>query len=320
MKIIIAGGSGQVGTLLARVFHADNHEVVVLGRTEKEKDWRFELWDTKTIGDWADEFDGADVVINLAGKNVNCRYTAKNQKEIMQSRIESTEVVAKAIKLAKTPPKLWLQSSTATIYSHRFDAPNDELTGVIGGLEPDVPQKWAYSIEVAKAWEKTLDQANTPNTRKVKLRSAMIMSPDPDGIFDTLLKLVRLGLGGQAASGKQYVSWIHETDFIKAIYWLIENESLDDVINLSSPKPLPYTAFMKSLRESWGMPIGLPATKWMLEIGTFLMGSETELVLKSRRVVPTRLLESGFEFQFPDWSTASQDLCNQHRQNKLKRS
>jgi len=319
LKIIISGGSGQVGTLLARAFHTSNHEVVILGRTKKPAEestpWRFELWDAKTLGPWTSELESADVVINLAGRTVNCRYNAKNQKEIMDSRVDSTKVIGQAIALAKNPPKLWLNSSTATIYAHRLDAPNDELTGIINSPK-DTPAKWQFSHEVAKAWEHAVNEANTPQTRKVKLRSAMVMSPDSDGIFDTLLGLVRVGLGGKAASGKQYVSWIHETDFVNAIYWLIENETLEGNINFSAPNPLPYTEFMKALRNSWGMPFGLPATKWMLEIGTFLMRTETELVLKSRNVIPTRLVESGFKFQYPDWATASQELCNRYKNDR----
>lgn len=316
MKIIIPGGSGQVGTLLARSFHAEGHEVVVLSRSKIASDWGSAVWNSHTLGPWAETFEGADVVINLAGKNVNCRYTPENQREIMLSRLESTRIVGEAIANAKDPPKVWLQSSTATIYSHRYDAPNDEITGILGGSEPDAPDKWAYSIEVAKAWEAALDEAKTPQTRKLKLRSAMIMSPDPGGIFATLLGLVRLGLGGKAGDGRQYVSWIHETDFINALNWLIKEGSLEGVVNLSSPNPLPYSDFMKALRKSWGVPVGLPATKWMLELGTFLLRTETELVLKSRRVVPTRLQESGFSFQFPEWSGAAHDLCRRWRERK----
>ena len=314
MKIVIPGGSGQVGTLLARAFQKGGHEVVVLSRSAADTPWRSVIWDGKTLQAWAEEFEGADVVINLAGKNVNCRYTPENQQEILDSRIDSTRVVGEAIAQADQPPKVWLQSSTATIYSHRFDAPNDEVTGIIGGSEPDAPDKWGFSIEVAKAWEAAVDDAETPQTRKLKLRSAMIMSPDAGGIFDTLLRLVRFGLGGKAGDGKQYVSWIHEADFIQALYWLIAHPELEGVVNLSSPHPLPYAAFMKALRESWGTPLGLPATRWMLEVGTFLLGTETELVLKSRRVVPTRLQASGFTFRYPHWADAADDLCRQWRE------
>jgi uncharacterized protein (TIGR01777 family) len=249
------------------------------------------------------------VVINLAGRNVNCRYTEENRREIMDSRVKSTKIIGEAISKAKSPPKVWLQASTATIYAHRFDAPNDEMTGIIGGNEPDAPKSWGFSIEVAKAWEKTAIEANTPNTRKVLMRSAIVLSPDRNGIFDVLLGLVRKGLGGTAGDGRQYISWLHDRDFIRSIYWLIEHEDIDGAINLSAPNPLPNKDFMRILRTAWGTRIGLPATKLMLKVGAFFMRTETELALKSRRVVPARLLESGFKFEFPDWENAARDLC-----------
>jgi uncharacterized protein len=309
IKIIIPGGSGQVGTILARSFVANGHEVVVLSRKIEKAPWRVLHWDAETIGDWALEFENADVVINLAGRNVNCRYNAENRRQIMDSRVNSTKIVGEAISKCKNPPRVWLQSSTATIYAHRFDAANDDVSGIIGGDEIDAPDTWKFSIEVAKAWEKAANEADTPNTRKVLLRSAMTMSPDRDGIFDVMLGLVKKGLGGTAGDGKQYISWIHEADFIRAIYWLIEHEDISGAINLASPNPLPNREFMKIFRESYGMKIGLPATKLMLEIGAIFLRTETELILKSRRVVPTRMLQSGFEFQFADWNLACRDLC-----------
>ena len=308
MKIVIPGGTGQVGTVLARAFHGDGHEVVILGRAPQPAPWRTVRWDPASLGGWAKELDGSDVVINLAGRNVNCRYTPKNREEILQSRVVSVRTVGQAIAQASRPPAVWLQASTATIYAHRYDAPNDERTGIIGGNEPDAPAAWRFSIEVATAWERALDEAPAGGTRKVKLRSAMIMSPDRGGIFDTLLTLVRFGLGGSAGDGRQYVSWIHDLDFIRAVYWLIERQDIDGAVNLSSPNPLPYKDFMATLRRAWGTRIGLPATRWMLAVGAFLMRTETELVLKSRRVVPGRLLEEGFSFEYPCWKEAAENL------------
>jgi uncharacterized protein (TIGR01777 family) len=313
MKIVMPGGSGQVGTLLARAFQQDGHEVVVLSRKRYQAPWRVTLWDAGTVGEWAHEIEGADAVINLAGRSVNCRYTPENRRLIKESRVLSTRAVGAAIASAKQPPKVWLQASTATIYAHRYDAPNDEITGILGGAEPDVPDTWRFSIDVAQAWEQAADDANTPQTRKINMRSAMIMSADPGGVFDVLLRLVRHGLGGTEGDGRQYLSWIHGTDFIGAVYWLIEREYLAGAINLSSPEPLPNADFMRVLREAWGTPLGLPATEWMLEVGTFLMQSESELVLKSRRVIPARLLQDGFVFQFPGWPEAAQELCRQWR-------
>ncbi len=231
----------------------------------------------------------------------------------MDSRVKSTHAVGAAIASVRKPPRVWLQASTATIYAHRYDAANDEATGIIGGSEPDTPASWRFSIEVAQAWERTCDEAETPGTRKVKLRSAMTMSPDAGGIFATLSRLVRCGLGGRAGDGRQFVSWIHEEDFIRAVRWLIEHEEIDGVVNLAAPMPLPYTEFMCDLRAAWGFPIGLPAPAWLLEIGTWLLQTESELVLKSRRVVPARLLQGGFDFRYPTWREAARQLVQRTR-------
>ncbi len=315
MKIIIPGGSGQIGTILARSFHAEGHDVLVLSRNPGPAPWRFAQWDGASLGGWVSEFGRADVIINLAGRNVNCRYTPQNKKAILESRIRSTRVVGEAIQQVERPPHTWLQASTATIYAHRYDAPNDEATGIIGGSELDAPDKWRFSVEVAQAWERALDETVVPYTRKIKMRSAMIMSPDRGGIFDTLLTLVRFGLGGRVGDGRQYVSWIHDADFVRSINWLIKHQEIDGVVNLAAPNPLPYAEFMRLLRQAWGIKIGLPAAKWMVEIGAFLMGTESELALKSRRVIPGRLLAEGFSFAYGDWSKAARDLVARWREN-----
>jgi uncharacterized protein (TIGR01777 family) len=313
MKFIIAGGSGQVGTILARGFHSEGHEVVALSRQICAAPWRTATWDGRTEGSWIDELNGADVVINLAGRSVNCRYNARNRRDIMDSRVQSTRIIGRAIAQSARPPRIWLQASTATIYAHRYDAPNDEATGIIGGHEPDAPDTWRFSIDVAGAWEDAASETATPRTRLVLMRSAMIMSPDRGGIFDTLLGLVRRGLGGTSGDGRQYLSWIHERDFVRAVRWLIEHGQLDGPVNLAAPNPLPNAEFMRSLRSAWGAPLGLPASRWMLEVGAVFLRTETELVLKSRRVIPARLMNSGFTFEFPDWPLAAQDLCDRWR-------
>jgi uncharacterized protein (TIGR01777 family) len=320
MKIAIPGGTGQVGTLLARAFHHDGQEVIVLGRRPSQPaPWRVEQWDPGDVAEWANKLDGVDVVINLAGRSVNCRYTAENQQEILQSRVESVRAVGQAISNAKQPPRLWLQASTATIYAHTYGAPNDEVSGVIGGAEPDAPGGWRFSIEVATAWEKALDEIPLLGTRKVKMRSAVIMSPDRGGIFDTLLALVRRGLGGASGDGRQYISWIHEVDFIRAVYFLIEHNDVDGVVNLASPNPVPNREFMASLRQAWGTKIGLPAAEWMLGIGAVFLRTETELILKSRRVIPGRLLREGFSFTYPEWANAAHELCERWKANRALR-
>lgn len=315
MKIVIPGGTGQVGTILARAFQADGHEVVVLSREVRHAPWRVVGWDAVKLDDWAAEIEDADAVINLAGRSVNCRYNQENRRAIMDSRVNSTRIVGEAVARAKDAPRVWLQMSTATIYEHRLDAPNDEATGIIGGAEPDAPDTWRFSIDVATSWERTVNEAATPHTRKVLLRSAIVMSPDRGGAFDLLLALVQRGLGGRAGSGQQYVSWIHHLDFVRAVYWLIEHDEIEGPVNLSAPNPLPNAEFMQTLREAWGNRFGLPASDWMLAIGAFFLRTETELILKSRRVVPRRLLEKGFTFQFPAWQEAARDLCRRWKES-----
>jgi hypothetical protein len=180
---------------------------------------------------------------------VNCRYTPENRRLIKESRVNSTRAVGGAIAQATHPPRAWLQAGTATIYAHRYDAPNDEATGLIGWSEPDVPGTWRFSIEVATAWEHAMDECNLPRTRKVVLRSAMVMSPDRGGVFDTLLRLVRFGLGGRAGDGRQYVSWIHDADFVRGVFWLIDHQEMAGPVNLAAPGPLPYSAFLRALRR-----------------------------------------------------------------------
>jgi uncharacterized protein len=270
----------------------------------------------RTWSSSADEIDGADVVINLAGRNVNCRYTASNLEAMMSSRVDSTRVVGLAIEKAVRPPRVWLQMSTATIYAHRFDGPNDESTGLIGGKEPDAPSDWKFSIEIATAWERAQKEASTPRTRKVALRSAMIMSPDRGGIFALLLGLTRTGLGGPIAGGRQFVSWIHERDFCRAIDFLIVHGDIEGPVNLAAPSPLSQRDFMAVLRAAWGTRVGLPATRWMAEIGAFFLKSDTELTFKSRRVVPARLLGAGFTFDYPEWPSAARDLVDRWREAK----
>lgn len=310
MKIVITGGSGQLGTLLSRASHGLGHEVVVLSRSEHHSDGgiRRRRWDGRSVGEWTAEIDGCDAVINLAGRSVNCRYTPANLREMMDSRVDSTRVVGEAIAVAGKPPRVWLQMSTATIYAHRFDAPNDEISGIIGGDEADVPGYWSYSVAIAKAWEAAQEQADTPHTRKVALRTAMVMDPAPGGVFHVLRRMARLGLGGPVAGGGQFISWIHDQDFIRAVTFLLSREDLAGPVNLAAPGPLPQRDFMRTLRAAARVPLGLPATKGMAQLGAWVLRSDTELLLKSRRVVPTRLLDAGFVFDHPRWPEAARDL------------
>ncbi|MGC4888375.1 TIGR01777 family oxidoreductase [Micromonospora sp. DT227] len=314
MRVVIPGGTGQVGTILDRALTAEGHDVVLLTRSPRGP--RQVRWDGATLGDWAERIDGSDVVVNLAGRSVSCRYTAANLDAMMRSRVESTRVVGEAIGRAARPPRVWLQMSTATIYAHRFDAANDEHAGLIGGDEPGVPGYWAYSVQIARNWEAAQEQAATPHTRRVALRSAMVMSPDRGGVFDVLSRLARLGLGGPVAGGRQYVSWIHDRDLVRAVRFLIARDDLAGAVNLAAPHPLPQREFMRALRSAWRMPVGLPATGWMAELGAFALRSDTELLLKSRRVTPGRLTDAGFTFTHPHWPAAAGELARRRRRGQ----
>jgi len=313
VKIIIPGGTGHIGAALIRHFSHGFDEVVVLSRRTVEiPNVKVVTWDGSSLGDWVEEIEGSDVVINLAGRSVNCRYNPKNLAEMRSSRVDSTAILGEAICLCMNPPKVWLQSSTATIYAHRFDAANDEATGIIGGNEPGAPRKWVASIEIAKAWEKAFDDCETPQTRKIAMRSSMVMSADRRSVFDVLSGLVRKGLGGRLGSGKQYVSWIHERDFVRAVSFLIDSD-LSGAVNVCSPNPLPQAEFMSEFRAACGVGFGLPAAEWMVELGCWAMKTESELVMKSRRVVPGRLLEAGFDFEYPSWTSAVVELVGRNK-------
>lgn len=303
MKIVIPGGSGQIGSTLTRHLEEHGHSVVVLSRHPKEGQVE---WDGESQGPWAEEIDGADAVINLAGRSVNCRYNDENRREIMRSRVESVRAVGQAVAAARRPPRVWLQASTATIYAHRYDAPNDEATGIVEAQGPDT---WRFSFDVATAWERALEEAPTPHTRKTALRTAIVMGPQKGGAFGVFSTLARRGLGGTQGDGRQYVSWIHQRDFLAAVDFLLEHD-LEGPINLAAPNPLPNRDFMHALRKACGVPFGLPAPAPLLELGAWAMRTETELILKSRRVVPRRLEEAGFRFEFTHWPEAAKDLVS----------
>ena len=309
-RIILAGGSGFLGTALAKHFREKGSEVVILTRRPQSRtDGVNEVaWDAKSPGDWTRELERATAVINLTGRSVDCRYNARNRREIMNSRVDSTRVVGEAIARCAHPPRVWLNSSTATVYQHTFGKPHDESSREMDSAKD---AKDAFSVEVAQAWERTLDEANTPETRKVALRTSMVLGLGRNSVFPVLRRLARLGLGGRQGSGKQFVSWIHVEDFSRAIAWIIEHDALTGPINQCAPHPLPNAEMMKLFREVCGVPIGLPATEWMLEIGAFFLRTETELIFKSRRVVPGRLLESGFAFRFPHMREALENLERQ---------
>ena len=317
MRIVIPGGSGQVGTLLARYLHAKGDEVIVLSRSPKPAPWKTLAWDGRTLDPaWTASLEGADAVIHLSGKSVNCRYNAANRKEIIDSRVVPTLLIGEAITACRTPPRLWMNASTSTFYRDArgtHNQPNDEFTGELGGSEPGVPDTWNFSIDVARRWEQAFYASNLPRTRKIALRSSMTMSPDQGGVFSVLSGLVRAGLGGTQGDGKQYVSWIHDLDYCRITDYLIANEDISGPVNLTAPEPLPNWQFMQALRKAWRRPIGLPAFPWMLEIGAVFLRTETELILKSRRAAPTKLLRHGYQFAFPTWPEAAENLATRSR-------
>lgn len=305
-RIILAGGSGFLGGVLARALAGPQTEVVVLTRTARpaHPGTRQVLWDGESTGAWTAELDGAFAVINLAGVTVDCRYTASNRQLILESRLKPTRVIGHAIAACATPSAVWLNSSTATIYRHTLGPAWDE-GGEIGGC-PEA--KDLFSVHVATEWERVFNEAGTPRTRKVALRSSMVLGHGRNSVLPVLLRLARLGLGGALANGRQFVSWIHEEDFARAVEWILKTESLAGAVNVASPNPVTNAEFMAEIRRACGMPLGLPAARWMLEIGAFVLRTETELVLKSRRVVPGRLLATGFEFRHPQLRGAIEHL------------
>lgn len=309
MKIVIPGGSGHLGALLARAFYP-RHEVVVLSRRQALRPWRVVAWDGVTTGGWVGEIDGADAVINLAGRSVNCRYTAANRREILESRVRSTRVIGEAIAGVRNPPHVWLQASTATLYPHVAEGASYETTVI---TDRGLPDAWKFSIEVGRQWELAVDEAKTPRTRKVKLRSAVVMTPEAGTPFAILLGLVRLGLGGKAGDGRQFVSWVHHEDFVRAIAFLIDQRFISGVVNIAAPNPLPNAEFMKAIRDAWGIPFGIGAGGYLLEVAAFLRRTETELLLKNRRSVSGVLTKNGFRFQHPNWPDAARELCDEWR-------
>ncbi len=306
IRIVLAGGSGFLGSVLARHFRSRADDVVVLTRRPKARSdgVREVFWDARTFGDWARELDGAAAVVNLAGRSIQCRSTPENRREILASRLDATRAVGQAIARAASPPPVWLNASAAAIYQHSLDIPMDESgpSGPTEGLGD------AFSIEVVRAWEAALFEAATPTTRKVALRITLVLGPG-GGAYPVFRRLARLGLGGRMGSGRQWVSWIHEADFARGVEWLIQRAELSGPVNLTAPEPVTNAELMRLLRQTCRAPFGLPAAEWMIRLGARLIGVEPELILKSRRIVPGKLLASGFRFEFPELRSALEHLA-----------
>ncbi len=308
-KIILAGGSGFLGKALAQHFNALDWEVVVLTRhpVTSDPNIRQVFWDGEKIGDWTRELEGATSVVNLAGRSVDCRYTPANRRVIMDSRVKPTLVLGEAIALCQQAPRVWLNASSATIYRHTLGPATDESSL---DFTPTPAVHDEFSLDVIRAWETAFNDASTPQTRKIALRTTMVLGHARNSVFPVLRRLARCGLGGRMGTGRQFVSWLHQTDFCRAVEWLIAHEEVSGPLNIAAPIPLPNAEMMRLFRELSGVPFGLPATEWMLEIGAFILRTETELILKSRRVIPGKLLGGGFEFHFPIMRAALENLFN----------
>jgi uncharacterized protein (TIGR01777 family) len=301
--VVIAGGSGYLGQVLAEYFTRHSRAVVVLSRQPPAASRlaRYVQWDGETLGPWTRELENAAALINLSGRSVNCRYHDRNRRDILESRLRPTHVLGQAMVLCADPPKVWLNASSATIYRHALDRPMDESTGEIGE---------GFSVDVCQQWEKMFFDFPLKRTRKLALRSAIVLGPGGPA-FQAFHRLVKFGLGGKMGSGRQFVSWLHADDFAGTVNWLIGQGNLSGPINLAAPNPLTNRDFMRVLRKVSRRPIGLPAAVWMLRLGAVLLGTETELLLKSRRVVPARLLASGYRFKFANWQEAAQNIVRQ---------
>jgi uncharacterized protein (TIGR01777 family) len=298
-KIVIAAGTGFLGQVLANYFKNTAAEIVILtrGKSAYRDGVKYVSWNATTFTGWEIELEDADVLINLAGKSVDCRYTDANKREIYDSRINSTSVLNLAVQMCRNPPKDWLNSSTATIYRHSTDKQMDEYTGEIGDN---------FSMNIAKSWEQTFFEIDTPKTKKTALRTSIVIGKK-GGAFLPLKNLTKMGFGGKQGNGRQFVSWIHELDFARAIDFIIQNQMVGPV-NVVAPQPIRNADFMAQLRQALHVPGGFPISKGMLEFGARIIGTETELVLKSRNVIPKRLLENGFQFTFTEPLDAFKNL------------
>ena len=304
-KIIVAGGNGFLGTELSSYFRDKAKEIVVFVRKpmRSASGVRYVLWDGTHQGEWSEELNNTDVLINLAGKNVNCRYTQKNKKLIYSSRLESTHALGMAIAKSKNPPKLWINASSATIYEASYTTLMTEQNGTTGD---------DFSMDVCKKWEAAFEQYSDLPLRRATLRTSIVLGRN-GGALTPLVNLVRAGLGGKQGDGKQFCSWVHINDFCRAVEWIICNEAAKGVYNVTAPNPLPNVDFMKTLRKIKHVPVGLNLPKGLLEFGSLIIRTQSELVLKSRKVYPKRLLDAGFVFEFSDVKSALEDLCQNPR-------
>jgi len=301
-KIVIAGGSGFIGKCLINAW-SSRHDIIILTRQQKKCTAsgavRFVQWDPYRDGEWMQALEGADLLINLTGKSVNCRYTAKNREAILQSRVHATAALGRAVKQAAHPPVCWINASSATIYRHAEDRPQDEYTGETG---------YDFSMNVCREWERCFFEQQTPLTRKVALRIGITLGAG--SALDTLLRLAKFGLGGRQGSGQQKVTWIHYLDLCGIMYWIWKHPKMEGIFNCSSPNAVTNNSFMQTLRKAAGIRFGIPVPVPLIHMGALLIGTAPEMVLKSRWVVPTRLLQAGFSFRYPELQQALEDIID----------
>lgn len=306
-KIIIAGGSGFLGEALSTYFSNKGCVVITLSRKQHINNPNTHksigntsqtiYWNGKTLGDWTAQLENAHVLINLAGKSVDCRYTAANKAVILNSRVDSTAVLHKAMAQATSKPAVWLNASTATIYTHAQTHLNTEENGIIGD---------DFSMNIAKSWEQEFFKTSHTNVRQVALRTSIVLGNN-GGALPKMKLITKLGMGGKQGRGEQFISWIHITDFCNAIEFILES-NLDGAINITAPVPERNVDFMNLLRTKMNIPIGISQPIWLLELGAAIIRTETELLLKSRNVYPQRLVDAGFTFNYPTVERCLADL------------
>ena len=288
MKILIAGGTGFLGAAMEHYFTDQGHTVDILTRSPQRRN---ELqWDGKSMGEWTSTLKDTDVLINLAGKSVDCRYTESNRKEILRSRVDSTNLLNSALLTVPHGVKVFINSSSATIYDHSLKHANTEAGGIIGN---------DFSMNIVKAWEAAFFKPVIPKVRKVAMRISIVLGKN-GGALPKMKMISKLGLGGHQGKGNQMISWIGLEDLLKATEHIIANKDLTGPINVTAPHPVENKTFMKILRKACNIPFGISQPTWLLELGSFLLRTETELLLKSRYVVPQKLLQSGFQFEFSE--------------------
>lgn len=307
-KIIIAGGTGFLGSAIIKAF--PDYEIVVLTRTirKDEQNVRYVLWDAKNIGNWTKELEGSKAIINLVGRSVNCRYTNANKQEIINSRVDATLIVGKAIEELNKPPEVWVNAGSAAIFGNSGDEVKVE----------DSPTGSGFSPEVCKAWEKAFTKYDTPKTRKVFLRIGMVLQQN-GGILKPFLNMAKFGLGGKIGTGNQYMTWIHEQDFTDLIRYTILDADFKGIVHAASPFPVTNKEFMKTIRQSVHIPFGLPNPAVFIKIGAVFIGTEAELVLSGRRVVSSVLEKNGFKFKYPYLHDAVARLLNENKLSLSKK-